>query len=162
MKHPRNINPSSKCSTNQGKITFKPYISKPYLLSFLHSMYNFIKLNNHSSLNFKKRRENTNKLPHTPTKNTSTSSKTRISPSNPVSVNFNPTWWRELPSNRKRTKNFTSTTSYFISHIIQNQTIKSHQILEIQSNPNLSKNHIKYVSKRFSIKYIIKINKKIN
>jgi len=41
-------------------------------------MYNFIQLSNHSSLNFKKRRESTNKLSHTPTENTSTSSKTRI------------------------------------------------------------------------------------
>ena len=49
-KHPRNISPSSKHNTNQGRITFKPDISKPYLLSFLHSMYNSIKLNNYSSL----------------------------------------------------------------------------------------------------------------
>jgi len=41
-------------------------------------MYNFIKLNHHSSLNFKKHNENTNKLPYTPTKNISTSSKTKI------------------------------------------------------------------------------------
>ena len=79
-KHPRN---NSKRSTNQGIITFKPNISKPHLLSFLHNMYNSIKLSNHSSLNFKKRRENTNKLSHTPTENTSTSSKTMIPPSNP-------------------------------------------------------------------------------
>ena len=79
-KHPRNISPSSKRNTNQSRITFKPNINKPHLLSFLHSMYNSIKLINHCSLNFKKRRENTNKLPHTPTKNTSTSSKTRIHP----------------------------------------------------------------------------------
>ena len=73
-KHPRNISPNSKRSTNQGKITFKPNISKPHFLSFLHSMYNSIKLSNHISMNFKKRKESTNKLPHTPTKNTSTSS----------------------------------------------------------------------------------------
>jgi len=66
-KHPRNISPSSKCDTNQGRITFKSDISKPHLLSFLHS-----------NLNFKKRRESTNKLLHTPTENTSTSNKTRI------------------------------------------------------------------------------------
>ena len=78
MKHSRNISPSSKRNTNQSRITFKSDISKPHLLSFLHNMYNFIKLNNHSSLNFKKRKENTNKLFHTPTKNISTSSKTRI------------------------------------------------------------------------------------
>ena len=41
-------------------------------------MYNSIQLSNHSSLNFKKLRESTNKLPHTPTENTSTSNKTRI------------------------------------------------------------------------------------
>jgi len=41
-------------------------------------MYNFIKLNNHSSLNFKKRKESTNKFFHTPAENSSTSSKTRI------------------------------------------------------------------------------------
>ena len=76
-KHPQNISPSSKLSTNQDRITFKSNISKPHLLSFLHSMYNSIKLSNHSSLNFKKCRESTNKLLHTPTKNTSISSKTR-------------------------------------------------------------------------------------
>jgi len=46
----------------------KTDIGKPYLLSFLHNMYNSIKLNNHIGLNFKKRRENTNKLSHTSTK----------------------------------------------------------------------------------------------
>ena len=78
MKHPRNISPSSKDNTNQGRITFKSDISKPHLLNFLHSMYNSIKLNNHISLNFKKRRESINKLFHTPTKNISISSKTKI------------------------------------------------------------------------------------
>jgi len=101
-KQPWNISPSSKRGKNQGRITFKLYISKPHLLSFLHSMYNSIKLSNHRSLNFKKRRENTDKLSHTPTKNTSTSSKTRIFSSSPINVNFNPAWWRELPFNRKR------------------------------------------------------------
>ena len=62
-KHSWNIN--SKRNTNQDKITFKPDISKPHLLSFLHSMYNSIKLSNHSS-------------PHTPTEDTSTSSKSKI------------------------------------------------------------------------------------
>ena len=108
MKYPWNISSSSKYNTNQCRITFKPNISKSHLLSFLHSMYNSIKLNNHSNLNFKKHNESTNKLPHTPTKNTSTSNKTRISPSSPISVNFNQAWSRELPSNRKRTKNFTT------------------------------------------------------
>ena len=75
-KHSLNISPSSKHNSNQGRITFKPDISKPHLLSFLHSMYNSIKLNNHSSLNFKKHTENTNKLSHTPTENTFTSSDT--------------------------------------------------------------------------------------
>jgi len=107
-KHPQNISLSNKCSTNQGKITFKSYISKPHLLSFLHNIYNFIKLSNYSSLNFEKRRERTNKILHTLMRNTSTSSKTKISPNSPNSVNFNPAWWRELPSNRKRMKNFTS------------------------------------------------------
>jgi len=41
-------------------------------------MYNSIKLSIHKSLNFKKCRESTNKLPYTPMGNTSTSSKTRI------------------------------------------------------------------------------------
>jgi len=41
-------------------------------------MYNSIKLSNYSSLNFKKRRKRTNKFFHTPTENTSTSSKSRI------------------------------------------------------------------------------------
>jgi len=77
-KHPQNISPSNKRNTNQGRITFKPDISKFHLLSFLHSMYNSIKLNNQSSLNLKKRSKSTNKFSHTPTKNTSTSSKTRI------------------------------------------------------------------------------------
>ena len=77
-KHPRNISLSSKHNTNQGKISFKPNISKLHLLSFFHNMYNSIKLGNHSRLNFKKRKENTNKLPHTPIKNISTSSKTKI------------------------------------------------------------------------------------
>ena len=77
-KHPRNISLNNKLSTNQGRITFKLYISKSHLLGFLHSMYNSVKLSNHNSLNFKKHRESTNKLAHTPTKNTSTSSKTRI------------------------------------------------------------------------------------
>ena len=77
-KHPRNISSSSKRNTNQGRITFKPSISKPHLLSSLHSMYNFIKLNNHNIPNFKKCKENTNKLFHTSTKNTSTSTNTRI------------------------------------------------------------------------------------
>ena len=67
-KDPRNISPNSKRNTNLGKITFKHDISKPRLLSFLHSMYKSIKLGNYSSLNFKKRKESTNKLPHTPTK----------------------------------------------------------------------------------------------
>ena len=107
-RHPRNTSPSSKRNTNQGRITFKPYISKPHILSFIHSMYNSIKLSNHSNLKFMKHREKTNKLSHTPMGNTSTSSKTRISPSSPTNVNFNPTWQRELLSNRKRTKNFTS------------------------------------------------------
>ena len=109
-KQPRNISPSSKRNTNQSRITFQPDISKPHLLSFLHSMYNPIKLSNQSNLNFKKRRESSNKIPHTPTKNTSTSSKTKISPSSPISVNFNPVWWKKLSFNRKRTKNFTSTS----------------------------------------------------
>jgi len=78
-KHTRNISPNSKRSTNQSRITFQPDISKSHLLSFLHSMYNPIKLDNQSSLNFKKRRESSNKFPHTHTKNTSTSSKTKIS-----------------------------------------------------------------------------------
>ena len=77
-KHPHNINPSSKRNTNQGRITFKSDISKPHLLSFLHSIYNSIKLSNHSSLNFKRRRENTYKLSHIPTENTSSSSKIKI------------------------------------------------------------------------------------
>ena len=71
-----NICLSSKCSTNQSRITFQ---SKPHLLSLLHSMYNPIKLNNQNSLNFKEHRESSNKFPHTPKENTSTSSKTRIS-----------------------------------------------------------------------------------
>ena len=83
-KHPRNIDPNSKRSTNQSRITFQSDISKPHLFSFLHSMYNLIKFNKHSSLNFKKRKESSSKFPHTPTKNTSTSSKTRISPSSPL------------------------------------------------------------------------------
>ena len=77
-KHPWNISPTSKCNTNQGRITSKSCISKSHLLSFLHSMYNSIKLNNQSSLNFKKRWKSTNKFSHTPTKNTYTSSKIRI------------------------------------------------------------------------------------
>jgi len=108
-KQPWNNSPSNKRGKNQGRITFKLYISKSRLLSFLHNMYNSIKLSNHKSLNFKKRRENTDKLSHTPTKNTSTSSKTIIFSSSPINVNFNPTWWRELSFNRKKTKNFTST-----------------------------------------------------
>ena len=75
---PMNIGPSSKRSTNQSRITFQPDISKPHRLSFLHSMYNPIKLSNQSSLNFKERRENSNKFPHSPTENISTNSKTRI------------------------------------------------------------------------------------
>ena len=77
-KHPHNLSPSSKCTTNQCRITFKTYISKTHLLSFLHNIYNSIKLSNQSNLNINKRRKTTNKLLHTPTKNTSTSSKTRI------------------------------------------------------------------------------------
>jgi len=91
--HPKNIGHSSKRDTNQSRITFQQNISKPHLLSFLHSMYNPIKLSNQSSLNLKKRRENSNKFPHTPMKNTSISSKIK-----------------KLPSNRKKTKNFTSTS----------------------------------------------------
>ena len=79
-KHPQNISLSSKRNTNQGRITFKSYINKSHLLSFIYNMYNSIKLNNHSSLDFEKCRESTNKLPHTPTENTSTSSMTRIYP----------------------------------------------------------------------------------
>jgi len=60
-KHPRNISPSIKRNTNQGRITFKPDISKPHVLSFLHSMYNSIKLSNYTSLNVKKHKESTNK-----------------------------------------------------------------------------------------------------
>ena len=56
-KHPKNICLSSKRTTNQSRITFQPDISKPNLLTFLHSMYNPIKLNNQSSLNFKKRKK---------------------------------------------------------------------------------------------------------
>jgi len=84
-KHPMNICPSSKCNTNQGKVTFE-------LLSFLQSIYNFIKFSNQSILNVNKRRESSNKLPHTPTENTSTSGKTWITPTN---------------INMKRTENFT-------------------------------------------------------
>ena len=64
-KHPQNISLNSKHNTNQYRITFKSDISKFHILNFLHSKYNFIKLNNHSSLNFKKRRENIDKLIHT-------------------------------------------------------------------------------------------------
>ena len=77
-KHPQNISFSSKRNTNQGRITFKPNSSKLHLLSFLQSMYNSIKLINRNSMNFKKRRESTNKFSHTLTENTSTSSKNRI------------------------------------------------------------------------------------
>ena len=84
MNHRRNISPNRKRNTNQCRITFKPDISKLHLLSFLHSMYNFIKLNNHNGLNFKKHKKSTNKLPHIPTKNTTTSSKTRIPLSTPL------------------------------------------------------------------------------
>jgi len=107
-KHPRNVTPNSSCTTNQGRITFKPYLTKTYLLSLLHSIYNSIKLSNQSSLNFNKRRKTTNKLPHTSTENTSTSSKTRITSNRTISVNFNPAWWRKLSSNKKRKKNFTT------------------------------------------------------
>ena len=79
-KHLRNICPSNKRNTNQSRITFQLDISKPHLLSFLHSMYNPIKLSNQSNMNSKKRRKSSNKFSHNPTKNTSTSSKTRISP----------------------------------------------------------------------------------
>ena len=82
-KHQQNISPKRKRNTNQCRITFKSDISKPHLLSFLHSMYNSIKLNNHSCLNFKTRKKITNKLPYTPTENTFTSSKTRI----PLNIN---------------------------------------------------------------------------
>ena len=58
--YPRNISSNSKRSTNQNRITFEPDISKLHLLSFIPNMYNSIKLNNYNSLNFKKRRENTN------------------------------------------------------------------------------------------------------
>ena len=83
-KHPRNICPSSKRITNQSRITFQPDISKPHLLSFLHSMYNPIKPNNQSRLNFKKCKKSSNKFSHNPTKNTSTSSKTKISLTAPL------------------------------------------------------------------------------
>jgi len=52
-KHTRNISPRSKRSTNQSRMTFQPDISKPHLLSFLHSIYNSIKLTNQISLNLK-------------------------------------------------------------------------------------------------------------
>ena len=84
MKHPMNICPNSKRSTNQRRITFQLDISKPHLLSFLHSMYNPIKFSNQSSLNFKKHRKSSNKFSHTPTESTFTSTKTKISHSSPL------------------------------------------------------------------------------
>ena len=33
-EYPWNVSPSSKCTFNQGKITFKSYINKTYLFEF--------------------------------------------------------------------------------------------------------------------------------
>jgi len=108
-KHPQNISSSSKRNTNQGRITFKLDINKPLLLSFLHSIYNSIKLSNHNSLNFKKHRESTNKFLLTPTENTSTSSKTMIPLATPsVLILTQP--GEGNSSNRKKMKNFTITS----------------------------------------------------
>ena len=84
-KHPRNICPSSKHNTNQNRITFQPDISKPHLLSFFHSMYNSI------NLNFKGRRERSNKFSHTPRKIPSQVARPGypLAAPSPISVNFN-------------------------------------------------------------------------